>query len=283
MVLSWLRRLLAPDREPRPATATGLPGIDGLPFYRRLPDEEQARLRSLTRHLVDDKSWEGCGGLELKEEMQVVIAAQAARLILNLDHAYYRKVRTILVYPSGYRTPDGEGRLGEAWHRGPVILAWDSAFAGGRNPRDGRNLVYHEFAHKLDLLDGYADGAPPLGGGAQHEAWRRITSREYEELVRRAERRRKSFLNPYGATNPAEFFAVATEHFFEQPRKMIRKHRALYRELQSFYRQHPAARARRRRKATCRRRVSSTSGRQTRAVRRCRIRSGHRPFERLYR
>ncbi len=136
----------------------------------------------------------------------------------------------------------GSGRLGEAWYRGPVILSWADARAGGQDPRDGQNVVLHEFAHQLDMLDGSADGIPPLPAGEPTRHWRTVMKAEYERLVRESERGRATLLDEYGATSEAEFFAVATECFFEKPLPLSREHPELYGVLSDFYRQDPAKR-----------------------------------------
>jgi Mlc titration factor MtfA (ptsG expression regulator) len=179
-------------------------------------------------------------------------------LILELPHRLFANVESILVYPSTVLRPaarDGvfvrsgrlidDGRiplLGEAHHGGPVILAWDRVLYDGRRANDGHNLVYHEFAHKLDMLDGDADGTPPLTSHAEREQWRAVCEQAFLALRERVERGQRSFLDDYGASNEAEFFAVATEAFFEQPGELRDVEPALYAILQAFYRQDPAAR-----------------------------------------
>ncbi len=229
--------------------------LEALPFYEGLTDDEKEMLRRILRVIVAEKSWEGCGGLQLNDEIKVTIAAQAALPLLRLEHDHYRRAQSIVVYPSTFMVPNhqsGSGgmvltshaaALGLAFHRGPVVLAWDSARHGVKNQVDGRNVVLHEFAHKLDMLDGAADGTPQLGSREQYAAWHRIMTEEYERLVEDAERGRRTLLDTYGATNAAEFFAVATECFFEKPRQMRKRHRELYGLLRSYYRQDPAARA----------------------------------------
>jgi Mlc titration factor MtfA (ptsG expression regulator) len=134
--------------------------------------------------------------------------------------------------------------LGQAFQQGPVIIIWDAALRGGRHPESGHNVIYHEFAHKLDMLDGAADGTPPLRDRAEYRDWVQTCSREYLRLKGDTEEGRTSFLDAYGATNEAEFFAVATEHFFERPRQMLADAPDLYRVLQEYYRQDPAKRVR---------------------------------------
>ncbi|MEM7307311.1 MAG: M90 family metallopeptidase [Planctomycetota bacterium] len=243
MVWTLLRRLFGAREEAPLDPAVWDRAAGALPLVGALDDEERARLGTLARDFEREATWEGCGGLELTADMRASIALQACLLVLELDPRLYRRVESILVYPAAYRGDgDGPARAGEAWLRGPVVLAWDQAEAGGRRADDGRNVVLHEFAHKLDLLDDQADGAPPLAAEG-HAAWRRIVEREYDELVSRAEAGRATLLDTYGATNPAEFFAVATECFFEQPRALRARHADLYELLRSFYRQDPAERS----------------------------------------
>lgn len=219
--------------------------------YDRLTDAEQTRLRNDLRVFIAEKSWEGCGGLTVTDEVRVSIAAQACLLLLGVDHDYFEHVQTILVYPTAYRSPDGDvgpdgvvregvGRLGEAWHGGPVVLAWDEVRVGGQSHRDGRNVVLHEFAHQLDFLDGLIDGTPPLGGAEQYGEWQRVMTAEFDRLRADVGRGRATVLDAYGATDPAEFFAVATECFFEKPRQLRERHPEVYGVLRGYYRQDPA-------------------------------------------
>lgn len=249
---SWLRRLVRSfDRDARrrvhdtPFPSAWESYLTEQPFVARLPIAQHSELRHVLRVLVEEKSWEGCGGLTITAETQVVVAAHAARLLLGMPHAYYRNVTSILVYPTSFVNPgtagDPSARHGEAWLRGPVVLAWDQVQSGARNPSDGRNLVLHEFAHKLDFLDDYGNGTPPLHARDQYAAWKRIMSAEYAELQQDVAEGRRSTLDPYGATNPAEFFAVATETFFEKPVQLRRRHAGLYTLLMDYYGQDPAA------------------------------------------
>ncbi|MCA9537315.1 MAG: zinc-dependent peptidase [Myxococcales bacterium] len=255
MIFSWLRR-----RRRRRLLATPVPA-DWLKWlardyelWPRLDDDERARLMAIARVLVDEKSWEAAGGFVLDESAKVVIAAQAALLLLGLGdtHDYYPNVESVVVYPAAYRLPGGgvdaagvadsrpKAVLGTAHYRGPVVLSWRSARAGGRDADDGRNLVYHEFAHKLDMLDGVVDGTPPLPDERAYKTWFQVMTAHYDALVRAAEAGRKGFLDTYGATNVAEFFAVATEAFFERSRWMRDRQPDLYGALQLFFRQDPA-------------------------------------------
>ncbi|HEX5052210.1 MAG TPA: M90 family metallopeptidase [Planctomycetota bacterium] len=235
-----------------PFPAEWLPILQRLPFYRHLDERGQQRLRDDLRVLIAEKQWEGCGGLVLTDEIRVTIAAQASLLLLDIEHEYYADVQAILVYPSAYRTMprrdksgvvrDGQANLGEAWQHGPVVLAWDAARGGALDPDDGHNLVLHEFAHKLDMLDGLADGTPPLRDRGEFAAWVRTMSAEFARLRAAAADGRATVLDKYGATNPAEFFAVATECFFEKSRQLQQRHAELYAVLRDYYHQDPALR-----------------------------------------
>jgi Mlc titration factor MtfA (ptsG expression regulator) len=230
------------------------------PIYARLPDADRKELQGHIHVFLAEKRFEGCAGLEVTEEMKVCIAAQACLLLLHRDTDYYPGLRSILVYPNTYFVKTtrhvGAGvmeevydsRLGEAWDSGAVVLAWDAVHAGAADPGDGHNVVLHEFAHQLDFEDGRADGAPLLGTEdpwhlrkRRYKAWARVLGAEYEKLRAKAKVGEQSTLDEYGATNPAEFFAVATESFFERPREMQRRHPELYEELKRFYRQDPAS------------------------------------------
>jgi Mlc titration factor MtfA (ptsG expression regulator) len=220
-------------------------------LYARLGDDERRRLQGRTQIFIAEKYWEGCGGLVITDEIKVTIAAQACLLVLGIEPEYYDRLLSVLVYPTGYfaderrQLPTGIVseetvlRLGEAWTSGPVVLSWDDVLAGGRFPQDGRNVVFHEFAHVLDLTHSGPDGTPELADAAQYRTWHDVMTAEFERLRRQSERRQKTVLDPYGATDAAEFFAVATEAFFERPRHLADEHPRLYELLRDFYRQEP--------------------------------------------
>jgi MtfA peptidase len=224
-----------------------------------LDADEKQRLTELVQLFVAEKDWEGCGGLSLTDEIRVTIAGQACLLVLNLDHVLYANVETILVYPSAvvpkrvddsiFAAPgivqDVMPLIGEAHRRGPVILTWDAVRRGGIHPERGHNVVYHEFAHKLDMLDGATDGVPPLADRAAYERWTRILKQEYQQLRELSDSGREGLLDPYGSIDEAEFFAVATEAFFDAPLALLDRHAALFEVLRAFYRQDPALRERR--------------------------------------
>jgi hypothetical protein len=220
-------------------------------LYRHLPGKDRSELLGHIQVFLAEKKFEGCGGLEMNDEIKVTIAAQACVLLLHRDAHYYPRLRSILVYPHAYvaksaeRLPGGivsEGasaRLGESWVGDLVVLSWDDARSGASDLASGHNVVLHEFAHQLDQEDGVADGAPVLERRNEYVAWARILSGEFEQLRSEAARGLPTDLDPYGATNAAEFFAVATEAFFTKPGRLKRKHPELYEELRSFYKQDP--------------------------------------------
>jgi Mlc titration factor MtfA (ptsG expression regulator) len=223
-----------------------------VPYATKLDDADRAELEGLVRIFLAEKSFEGCGGLLLTEEMRVTIAAQACILLLHRETDIYPDVDAILVYPSAYRAPitTNEGgvvveseqeRLGESWMRGVVVLAWDHVKSCATRHAHGHNVVLHEFAHQLDGEGGAMDGAPDLGARARYSSWAHVLGNEFAELSKRLHEGRPSDIDAYGATSPAEFFAVVTEMFFETPRKMKEHHSRLYEELAAFYRQDPAS------------------------------------------
>jgi Mlc titration factor MtfA (ptsG expression regulator) len=261
MIFDWLQR-----RRRRKILATPFPRDwqdylhHNVAHYRYLTAREQAKLRDDLRIFIAEKNWEGCGGLVMTEEIQVTVAAHACLLVLALEHNYFDRVRSILVYPHGYRADGerlgrdglvhagGEGRLGEAWYRGPVVLSWSDVRAEGRNPRLGHNVVFHEFAHQLDMLDGVLNGTPPLGGPEQAARWKAVMTAEYQRLIDESGQGRATLLDQYGTTDEGEFFAVATECFFDLPAEMRLRHPQLYDLLRDYYRQDPAARVVQRKK-----------------------------------
>lgn len=232
-----------------PPPDTWLPMLEkNLPVIGRLSDGQRRSLFGKMRVFLAEKKFEGCDGLEMTEEIRVTVAAQACMLLLGRDTRIYPRLKTILVYPHTYMggqkgifgADNGESaRLGESWDCGVVVLSWNSVVGGARNFEDGHNVAFHEFAHQLDQEDGAADGAPILGERSAYTAWAKIFNREYKTLVRSTARGRKHVMDRYGATNPAEFFAVATETFFEKPRQMKEKHPELYNELIRYYRINP--------------------------------------------
>lgn len=254
MIFSWLR-----ERKRNRILASPFPAewetyIErNLPHYPYLSPAEKEKLREEVQVFVAEKNWEGCGGLVVTDEMKVTIAAQACLMALALEGEPFRGVLSILIYPAGYSVPDhrthegvsivGESaRLGEAWYRGPVILSWAEIEAETRHPGHGSNLVWHEFAHQVDMLDHSINGTPPLATRAERLRWYEVMTAEYEQLRSDARHRRATLLDKYGADSEAEFFAVASECFFDRPVDLRARHPQLYELLKDYYRQDPAAR-----------------------------------------
>ena len=219
--------------------------------YRNLPMPLRLQLRKMIKKFLHQKHFSGAGGLEVTDEMRVTIAAQACMLQLNRRGSLYPRLKYIIIYPSafvvsreetddtGIRREAARGLLGESWDNGKVILAWDNVLSGARNFIDGKNVVLHEFSHQLDSESGSTDGAPLLAGESSYRSWANTLSGEYRVLQRKARRGGRSLMDHYGATNPAEFFAVATETFFEKPDGMAENHRELFEVLKSYYRIDP--------------------------------------------
>jgi len=256
-MFGWLRRRRREAIRQRPFPTEWRAIIEkNVPYVACLPPEDREELAGLIQVFLAEKRFEGCNGLEITDEVRVTIAAQACVLLLHRPTDDYPNLVSILVYPTAYLAPSGrhpvdgsppdapQARLGESWTRDVMVLAWDSVVSGASDIRDGHNVVLHEFAHQLDQEDGAGDGAPVLPRRSMYVAWARVLGHDFDELVRATERHHRTLIDRYGATNPAEFFAVATETFFEKPRQLRAKHPALYSQLQEFYRQDPAELAR---------------------------------------
>lgn len=202
---------------------------------------------------IAEKPFVGCDGLQINDDIRVTVAAQACLLLLNRKTDYYPNLKEILIYPSIFMVNneqrDSNGLVsdaqrvlaGESWQRGKVILSWQTTKEGAAIPDDGSNVVIHEFAHQLDQEDGKANGAPILNNKKDYLTWSQIMMQEYQRLVDAREHQQYSLFSYYGATNPAEFFAVISEVFFEQPHDFFTLHPALYQELSSFYQLDPAS------------------------------------------
>jgi Mlc titration factor MtfA (ptsG expression regulator) len=258
LVVAWLvaQPLLARRRRERLRARPFPPEWDAIldrrvPQLRALPQDLKSQLRSHIQVFIGEKDFFGCGDLEITDEMRVTIAAQACLLLLNRRTEYFPNLREVLVYPGAFAVdrvraePSGilqEQRQvlsGESWSRGQVILSWHDTLEGAAIADDGRNVVLHEFAHQLDQEKGYANGAPWLGARRRYPRWSEVLAREFVRLQQEAAWQVPSLLNHYGATNPAEFFAVATEVFFEQGARMALEHPELYAELRDLYRVDP--------------------------------------------
>ncbi len=225
---------------------------DGFEHWSLLDDAEAQRMRMLVARFVHGTRWEAAQGFVLTDEVRVVIAAQAALLLLGLEIDEYPYLSSVIVHRSTVRLRGQHRTGGSVWSsaprllsgqahdRGPVVLSWAAVRRGAARPERGENVVYHEFAHRLDMLDGITDGTPPLGDDDARARWVEVCTAAYDTV--RAEG--SAVLRPYAGTNPAEFFAVATEVFFNRPTELAEHEPALYAELRSFYHQDPAARAR---------------------------------------
>lgn len=224
---------------------------NNLPIYLRLTTDERRRLQGHIQVFLKEKQFIGCQGLQVTVEMKLTIAAFACLLLLNERAEYFPKLRSILIYPSTYVVTEtiatgsyfiSEKRiakLGESWTRDQLILSWEQVQQDTRNWDDGRNVVLHEFAHQLDQEDGKAEGVPILPQKSDYVIWAQVMTAEYQQLCHDVDNRLHTVLDSYGATNPAEFFAVATETFFEKPRELLQQHPALYELLQGYYQVNP--------------------------------------------
>ncbi|MBP6514127.1 MAG: zinc-dependent peptidase [Steroidobacteraceae bacterium] len=223
-----------------------------VPIYRRIPADIRARLDGLVHEFVEDKNFVGCGGIEVDLEMKLVIAAQACLLVAGREGHHYDALRSILVYPGEFVVPeewhDDDGVVtteervlaGQAWGQDRILLSWEDVEAGGHG-EEAYNVVIHEFAHYLDEEEGAMNGTPALDGPTHYARWAEVFAHEFAVLRAAADAGQDTFLDPYAAEDEAEFFAVASETFFETPRELRDRHPRLYRELQGFYRLDPAS------------------------------------------
>ncbi|MCG9755867.1 zinc-dependent peptidase [Shewanella insulae] len=222
-----------------------------MPYFRALPSDLQLQLKRHIQIFIAEKTFIGCQGIEIDDEIRVTIAAQACLLLLNRDTDYYPKLKQILVYPSLFivnqTQQNGDGTYwerknilsGESWEYGKVVLSWHTAKEDAAQPYDGHNVVIHEFAHQLDQEDGHSNGAPILANTRDYQHWSAIMTQEYEQLCEDAKWHQPSLFNYYGATNEAEFFAVITETFFERPHEFYQQHQALYQQMSHFFKLDP--------------------------------------------
>jgi len=245
--VSWvLRKHALPDHDWFEVTRK-------LPLLSGLNSSEKARLRLLTTLFIHQKVFSGAQGLELTLEMKIIIAAQACLEILAFNIAAFDGWSEIIVYPSTFRVEretenefgiiSTESRIlsGEAWTKGPLVFAWDEVERDSFQIREGHHVVLHEFAHKLDMLNGRANGMPPLHPEMPVSEWTRSLSEGYERLLERVEHCHGG-INPYAATNPAEYFAVMCEYFFTAPALLFERYPDVYRQLKAYFQQDPLAR-----------------------------------------
>ena len=208
-------------------------------LYTNLPQDLQRQLHGHIQIFLNEKNFVGYNGIVIDDTIRVVVAAQACVLLLNRKTNYYPHLTNILIYPNVFTHANDEGgqhlgRLGESWHRGPIVLSWQHSLQGGENKKDGHNVIMHEFAHQLDQENGPSDGLPILQQN-NIKQWSAVLGKEFKALKLKLKLRRGSLIDKYGATNPAEFFAVITEHFIEQPEQLKKKHPELYHELKKYY------------------------------------------------
>ncbi len=233
-IFSWFKRRRL-SRRPFPQEWVGILERD-VPFFAVASEQERRRIMDLVKVFVWDKTFVPAGGMEITDRVKVVVAASAVRLVIHLDLSYYDRLTEIVVYPEPFRRPgeDGAVILGEAHDWGTVVLAWSAVLEGLANQRDGHDTAIHEFAHVLDRADGMFDGTPVLRARGDLKPWADVMGRHFLALAR-GERSVSAVLRDYGALNEAEFFAVATEAFFERPDLLRARAPELYRELAAFY------------------------------------------------
>jgi Mlc titration factor MtfA (ptsG expression regulator) len=249
---AWLRRVnrdallaqpLGPDD--RALLAEAVPLLD------TLPRDLRPKLEGKINRFLDQVQFIGCDGLVVTQRMRVSIAAQACLLVVNIDQ-WYDTLRTILIYPGAFKslqkrhdgyvvTESEQIRLGESWHRGPVVLSWPHSEQGALNDEDGHNVVLHEFAHQIDQLSGDTDGAPRMNAGQSFEDWASVFLEAFDEHQRNIAQGRRTVLDAYGATAHEEFFAVAVEVFFEKPDRLRDEEPKVYGELVKMFRLDPAS------------------------------------------
>lgn len=249
--MRWLSRLFRTRTQPI-APGEFDTAVARLPILRGLTPDELARLRHLAALFLHEKRFTAAGDAEPDRAVELAIALQACLLILNLDARSYRGWREIVLYPDAFLRPyidtDAAGVVhqgrdilsGESWHNGPLILSISDILASGQGT--GHNVVLHEFAHKLDTLNGSADGFPPLHRGMNSTRWERDFNAAYADLQQRVEHGEVVAIDDYASTHPAEFFAVLTEVFFETPALLCSAYPEIYTHLRQFYRQNPLER-----------------------------------------
>ncbi|MBD2176498.1 zinc-dependent peptidase [Pseudanabaena sp. FACHB-1998] len=222
-----------------------------LAIYGFLSLEQQKQLRGNIQIFLKEKQFIGCAGLQITEEMRVTIAAIACLLLFGDRKTYFPNLRSILVYPHAYVVDEmvvndlyvveerKVVRLGESWTKDQLILSWEQVQQDTLNWRDGHNVVLHEFAHQLDQEDGEAEGVPILPESINHKIWAKVMAESFTQLCKQVELGKKTTIDAYGATHPAEFFAVITEAFFEKPHQLNQKHHDIYELLKTYYKLDP--------------------------------------------
>lgn len=252
--MPWRRRRRREQTRARPFPPAWRRYLErNVPYYRLLPDPDRQELREHVLVLVDEKRFEGAGGMVVDDEVSVTIAGHAAILLLHRDTDYYPLLDSVVIYPDLYEAKTARGigggayvesheiRAGESWHAGTLVLSWADVEDAAAGVGGGQNVVLHEFAHQLDHETGDANGMPKLASRAQREAWGRVFTAEYAALEAAVERGEDTLIDDYGIESPAEFFAVVTECFFELPIELSHQHPELYAQLRELYQQDPAA------------------------------------------
>ncbi|MFT5541219.1 MAG: Mlc titration factor MtfA (ptsG expression regulator) [Glaciecola sp.] len=224
-----------------------------MPYFKKMPTHLQLQLKEHIQVFLSEKKFIGYNGVNISDEIRVTIAAQACLLLLNRKTDYYPKLKTVLVYPRAFtkqqKTASADGvhftqnlaLAGESWGFGKIVLSWQDTLNGAYHPNDGHNVVIHEFAHQLDQEDGTANGAPILGKDQNYDCWADVFSAQFEQLNKQVAAGGHSIFDYYGATNPAEFFAVASEVFFEKSQELKYEHPKLYKQLSLYYRVDPTS------------------------------------------
>lgn len=224
-----------------------------MPYFRKMPTHLQLQLKQHIQVFLSEKKFIGFNGITINDEVRVTIAAQACLLLLNRKTDYYPKLKSILVYPRAFvkqhQVTNSDGvqfmhnstLAGESWSIGKIVLSWQDTLNGANLPDDGHNVVIHEFAHQLDQEDGSANGAPILSNEQSYSCWADVFSAQFQKLQQQVQAQEPSLFDYYGATNPAEFFAVASEVFFEKSEALKYEHPKLYQQLAMYYRVDPSA------------------------------------------
>jgi Mlc titration factor MtfA (ptsG expression regulator) len=224
---------------------------DNVSLYVRLPKPLKRQLHSCIQLFLHEKEFIG-RDLEITEQIRLTIAGNACMLLLKGQKRSFPGFTSIFVYPDTYvakqvshngslEAIEDSHRAGESWFRGPVVLSWGDAIRGSKNASDGHNVVIHEFAHKLDEQSGSMDGLPVLRENTHYSEWASVLNEEFKSLKHRSQRGKNSVIDEYGTVSPPEFFAVATESFFEKSKQMKKKLPELYQQLSRYYNIDPAA------------------------------------------
>lgn len=220
------------------------------PIYNRLPESLRDQLEQLSLIFIERIEIRGIEGLEITDEIRILTASQACLLLVNQKTFFPAKLKSVVIRPKAYTATEHDSMggvhsereilvLGQSWENGLVVLSWDNTRTGANNAKDGRNLVLHEFAHQLDQADGQADGAPILGSREEYQRWQSVCSRVFADLQAKVKDGNKTLIDEYGATNPAEFFSVVTETFFEKPYYLKKKRPELYKLFADYYQVDP--------------------------------------------